>query len=123
MEKPGSRVIKADGYDILKDPTREQARELLAKSRQGSLRGLRDAAGSLYLWDAFDSYHAPAAKEVGEFGNDFERLLFNSVQLGRFPIGVFFGEEGYGRIYVGREDAISIHEAELSSDEFDKVFK
>lgn len=123
MEKPGSRVIKADGYDILKDPTREDARELLAKSRQGSLRGLRDSEGALYIWDAFDFFHALAAKEVGEFGNDFERLLFNSVQLGRFPIGVFFGEEGYGRIYVGREDALSVHETDLSPAEFDKVFK
>ncbi len=116
-------TIKADGYNITGDPTRQQAENLLARSKAGNLRGLRDPeTGKLYIWDAHDAIHFQVAKELSIKDLTYERLEFDKNQLRNLPNGVFAGEEGYGRTHAGREGDYLVGDMNMNPREFDRLF-
>ena len=118
-----SSTIKADGYTIIKDPTREQAANLLARSKADNMRGLRDPSdGALYIWDAHDAIHHDVSKELNLSHGEYERLEFDKQQLAKLPDGVFSGEPGYGDTYAGREAASTAKLVNMSPAEFDRAF-
>ncbi len=60
------------GTRIIENPTREQALNLANKSKAQELRAIRDKdTGNLYVWDAYELTHDPAAYSLGL---DFDRI-------------------------------------------------
>lgn len=102
-----SKTIKSDIGNIIENPTRDQAENLLRRARYGAMRGLRDPeTGKLYIWDAADAIHHQAAREIGITDDVYERLEFGDVDT--LPRGVFSGEPGYGRVIADRASAYDV---------------
>jgi hypothetical protein len=115
-------VIKADGYNIIKDPERQQAANLIARSESGDLRGIRDPKdGSLYVWDAYKATHQDAAETLGIDRNKAERLIFSAKELKDLPPGVFSDEPGY-RVTRTALPEPTVGEAKLTHEEFQRAF-
>lgn len=102
-----SKTIKSDIGNIIENPTRDQAENLLRRARYGAMRGLRDPdTGRLYIWDAADAIHHQVAREIGITEDVYERLEFGDVDT--LPSGVFSGEPGYGRVIADRAGAYDV---------------
>ena len=108
-----SRAIRADDFTIIENPTRDQAENLLRRSKYQSMRGLRDPeTGKLYIWDANDAIHHQVARELGITDDVYERLEFDDV--GALRKGVFSGEPGYGGVITDRPSAYEVREIRMS---------
>jgi lambda family phage portal protein len=51
--------------EVLVNPREREIRELLKGSDYAEARVIRDEAGNLYVWDAYDAIHRPVAKALG----------------------------------------------------------
>lgn len=101
---------------VVESPTRSQAANLLRRSQDGVLRGVRDPdTGKLYVWDAYDAHHNTVIKELG-LSDSSERLTIDD--LADMPEGVFSGEPGYGKVAVGD---VGVQTTESSMDEWNKA--
>ena len=115
-------VVRADGYNIIRDPGRQQAANLIARSEAGDLRGIRDPAdGSLYVWDAYKATHQDAAEVLGIDYKKAERLIFSAKELADLPPGVFSDEPGY-RVTHTALPKPTVGEAKMTHEEFQKAF-
>lgn len=115
-------VVRADGYNIIRDPGRQQAANLIARSEAGDLRGIRDPKdGSLYVWDAYKATHQDAAEVLGIDYKKAERLIFSAKELADLPPGVFSDEPGY-RVTRTALPKPTVGEAKMTHEEFQKAF-
>lgn len=108
-----SRAIRTGDFLLIENPTRDQAENLLRRSKYQSMRGLRDPeTGKLYIWDANDAIHHQVARELGITDDVYERLEFDDV--GALRKGVFSGEPGYGGVITDRPSAYEVREIRMS---------
>jgi hypothetical protein len=100
-----SRVRKIGDTTVIENPTREQARTLLARSDYQELRGIQvPETGKLWVWDSNRLLHKQAATELGFSEEEFLQLMLKSdghgkglllirdLGEGAYPYPIFSGE-------------------------------
>jgi hypothetical protein len=89
--------------NVFTNPTRDEAVDLLNKTKIGELRAIQDPkSGNLHVWDAYRAVHEQIANELGlNYDELFDLLgrngtglhLFdNADQIKSFPYKVFKGD-------------------------------
>ena len=65
-KQASSNVFDVNGVKVYKNPTMQQAKNLLQNSKSKEMRGFLDReANALYIWDAFELIHATVKDAVG----------------------------------------------------------